>query len=291
MNINDVIQQNKTKKRGRPRKNLCVGNKQKVDKKSDLIEEDIIIHLPISSQEINDEKIDGLELIKTECNEDAQQTTESISSDENQNNVKYQDLLNTLKEKDKLIAELTEKLSMHENKTNVSTAVVRGINIHQISPVLDTNSDGNIIIPEHTEISCLWDTCAINGIPCFLPERYYDNKFYVIGCFCSLNCAVSYNLQLDDCKTSERYSLLKWMYKKTNDVLIPAPSCQILDKYGGKVTIEDYRKNLISCQKDFRIMMPPMACIYQTLEERIYKTQSHRPQNNVIDAMKHKTKK
>ena len=81
MNINDVIvqavQNNSTKgrKRGRPRKNSVIPTKAKTYiEPSKTIEEDIILHLPLSKRDVEEQKIydsnnDGMELIKTECNE------------------------------------------------------------------------------------------------------------------------------------------------------------------------------------------------------------------------------
>jgi hypothetical protein len=296
MNINDVIVQNKARKRGRPRKNSILPTKSKSqhDKKSDIIEEDIIIHFPISSKEVNNEKVNGFELIQTECNEDASSSDTDLTDDESsENNKSRQQLLNIIKEKDKIIAELEEKLILSNDTTECSHSIPKNVKLYPLNVPFDTSTDDNIIVPEYTNKACLWDTCEINGVPCFLPDKYYDGKFYVVGWFCSLNCATAYNLHLDDFKVSERYSLLKLLYGKTQDSIEPSPSYRILDKFGGKISIDDYRKNLNKCDKEYRIIMPPMTCVYQTLEERIHKPVRGKPgreKNTIIDAMKHKAK-
>lgn len=297
MNINDVISQtnkNKARKRGRPRKNSTIPTKSNGprDKKNEMIEEDIILHFPLSSQDINKEQVNGFELIQTECNEDANSTESNLSENEDSEKT-YQQLLNVIKEKDKIINDLESKLMVSSEALESVPIIAKDVKLYSIDTPFDKNDKGNIIVPEYTDKACLWDTCEIGGVPCFLPDKYYDGTFYVVGLFCSLNCAVAYNLSLDDFKISERYSLLKWMYGKTQEKISPSPPCRVLTKFGGIVSIDDYRKNLHKCEKDYRIILPPMACISQTLEERhrvpVKRCSGHQ-QNNIIDAMKHKKK-
>ncbi len=92
-----------------------------------------------------------------------------------------------------------------------------------------------------TNLCCLWDSCKIKGVPVFLPFKYLGGVFYVKLWFCSLNCACAYNIRLNDSDTSNRYSLLKMMYNHYNNI-DPAPSILKLKKYGGKMSIEEYRQ-------------------------------------------------
>jgi hypothetical protein len=296
MNINDVIVQNKARKRGRPRKNsvLLLKTKSSHDKKSEPVDEDIIIHFPFSSKEVNDEKVNGFEIIQTECNENISSDSDLTDIDSCENNKSCQQLQNLINEKDKIIAELEAKLNMSNDTTECTQTIMKNIKLYPLDVPFDKSSDESIIVPEHTDKACLWDTCEIHGTPYFLPDKHYDGKFYVIGWFCSLNCAVAYNLNMDDFKISERYSLLKLLYGKTQETINPSPPYRILDKFGGKITIDDYRENLSGCEKEYRIIMPPMTYVYQTLEERIKRqTGSRDPhrRNTIIDAMKHKANK
>ena len=271
MDINDVIVQNKIKKRGRPRKNCVTSTKIKIpsEKKTENTEEDIIIHFPISSKEINNEKINGFELIETECNESISSSETDLSDDDSERT--RQQLLNIIKEKDKIISDLEDKLTSANSNNTPQTVISKNVKIYPIENYLNKTIDGNIIIPEHTTKACLWDTCKINGIPCFLPDKHFEDKYYVVGMFCSLNCAIAYNINLGDFRINERFSLLKLLYSKTHEIIHPSPPCRVLEKYGGKITIEEYRNNLTKCEKEYRIIMPPMACINQTLEERLRK--------------------
>lgn len=293
MNINDVIVQNKARKRGRPRKNSIVPMKTKSvhDKMSEHIDEDIIIHFPISSKEVTDGKVNGFELIQTECNTDAP-LSDDLSDTDVEDEKTRQQLLTLIKEKDQIISELELKLSLTPSASDLAHSISKSVKLYPFDSPFDKAHENECVVPEYTTKACLWDTCEINGVPCFLPDKYYDGKYFVTGMFCSLNCAVAYNLSLDDYKVSERYSLLKSLYGKTQETIEPSPAYRILDKFGGKISIGDYRKNLHMCEKEYRIIMPPMTFVCQTLEERIHKPlyKKNTAKNTIIDAMKYKGK-
>lgn len=131
--------------------------------------------------------------------------------------------------------------------------------------------NGNILIDNPTNVVCWWCTYNFDTIPCFLPEKYVDGVFYVIGCFCSFNCAVSYNLNLNDYKTWERYSLINKMYNlihKKNELIQMAPPRETLKKFGGTISIEEFRTTSLTCIKEFRLVFPPMVPIIPFIEER-----------------------
>lgn len=116
------------------------------------------------------------------------------------------------------------------------------------SPFEETD---NIIINKPTKLRCLWDHCKINDQPYFLPTKYHNGIFYAQKWFCSLNCACAYNLNSHDTNISEKNSLLKFMYNYPKQIE-PAPSILKLDKYGGELSIEEYRKKY--CQDKVKIM-------------------------------------
>ena len=76
------------------------------------------------------------------------------------------------------------------------------------------NANNDKTWPESTNIYCWWCCHPFNGPPCAVPEYYRKERFYVNGCFCSFNCAASYNFSKNDNNMRERYSLLNLMYKK-----------------------------------------------------------------------------
>ena len=140
--------------------------------------------------------------------------------------------------------------------------------------LFDTNQ--NKFIPKKTDLCCWWCTCQFNTFPTYLPEKYSENKFYVSGCFCSFNCAGAYNLSLADNKIWDRYSLLKLMYYMINknkissigdiDINIAGPK-ELLDKYGGPMTIEEYRKNSKILGREYHKLIPPFIPVNSGFEE------------------------
>ena len=110
-------------------------------------------------------------------------------------------------------------------------------------------------------------TFEINDIPYFLPDQIKDGKFYIIGWFCSLNCAVAYNIKLNDEKVLERISLVKYMYGINGEEHItPSPNILVLKKFGGILDINNYRNNLNKL-KSSRIVYKPMICNSPMFEE------------------------
>ena len=256
MDINDVIiSSNKMRKRGRPRKTK---SQQKATQEREDIksanDDDIIVCFPITSQDLVDAK-----LRREDLNISSQLSDIKQPSDEDDNDVE-------------------------DTKTHDVISDRRGLKICPIKFPVDNINDDGTIVPSYTERACLWDTCKIRGIPCFLPDSFYDDNFYVVGMFCSLNCAVAYNIQLNDYKVNERYSLLKVLYGKTHENIEPAPSYQVLMKFGGMLSIKEYRQKLIAGDTEYRLISPPMTHISQSWEERIRRLPNTSPKRpSIVD--------
>ena len=116
--------------------------------------------------------------------------------------------------------------------------------------LFDTNGDK--CIPKLTTICCWHDTEQFDTFPVFIPQKYYAGKFYVFGCFCSFNCACAYNLSLKDGDVLTRHSNLIRLFYEVNknkienikDVEInPAGRKEKLKKFGGSMTISEFREN------------------------------------------------
>jgi hypothetical protein len=134
----------------------------------------------------------------------------------------------------------------------------------------------NKLTPLKTNICCWWCTYNFDCLPTYLPEKYFENKFYVSGCFCSFNCAGAYNLNISDNKVWERYSLLKLLYYLVNkdkilsindiEINISGPK-ELLEKYGGPMKIEDFRKNSKIIGREYHKLIPPFLPMNYGFEE------------------------
>ncbi len=127
--------------------------------------------------------------------------------------------------------------------------------------------------PDQTNIHCWWCCHPFEGPPCCLPEYLRRDKFYVSGCFCTFNCAASYNFSKNDHLVWERYTLLNLMYKKlygTHFVKIDmAPPRESLKMFGGYLTIEEFRDHCMKQDRGFQVVKPPLISIIPKIEENL----------------------
>lgn len=113
------------------------------------------------------------------------------------------------------------------------------INQKNIDKIEIININNNL----HNEIniSCWWCTYEIEKNNYYhIPDRYDDLTYYVYGYFCSPNCAMAFNLDEDDYKSTIRNALIEKLYEHN---LRPADDWKLLQKFGGNMLIEDFRKN------------------------------------------------
>ena len=190
---------------------------------------------------------------------------------------------NTYVSTNKLLKELNKKDEIIEKLNNIIHEFNN--NLPQVSPIKkdltslpkDINlvniKDNQTIICEKTDIVCWWDTHNFDTIPWFLPDRYCNNTFYVFGCFCSPNCALAYNLNMNDSRIHIRTSLLKkldsYIYDKSelSENITASFKPEILKKFGGPMDIVEYRSNTSLLKKEIKINIPPIIHIKTIVEE------------------------
>jgi len=262
-NYDNKIKIDSQKKRGRPRKNLYLDKTTtKSSEKKEITneEKDIILHLPVflpkgtktnnKSSENSDEKSEenssdsevsdsedknDTVLSVSDSDESSDESSESSESFEDSMDYKklYKKELDENKKKDTLIKTLKEEKS--RNSSNIfDSEIQKDLKIRPINLNLIDNNTNKLIENKKTDICCWWCTYQFDTDPCFIPEKYYNEKYYVFGCFCSFNCAASYNLNINDYKVMERYALLKKLYNINLDKKSKlAPPKEVLTKYGG----------------------------------------------------------
>jgi hypothetical protein len=295
------INETEKKKRGRPKKtnqmiNLLPKFKVIPEKKVESDEEDeIILHLPITKAElleinsskysINDivenknmsESISENKINNSVCNDnklDNNKPDNNKPDDNKLNDIKPNDnyikqlgmIIKKLKEENEELKKyLNDITPMYNTEVKVYPINLKLFDIHQ-----------NKLIPIKTTICCWWCTYQFDNLPTYLPEKYSNDIFHVSGCFCSLNCAGSYNLSLNDDKVWERYSLLKLLYYMINieninsindiEINISGPK-ELLEKYGGPLKIEEYRKNSKILGREYHKLIPPFLPLNFGFEE------------------------
>ena len=279
------------KKRGRKPKNMDTGVGK--HKKSVITEENeqIILHLPIRTTDLdnddgtetkNDVKESETEMKSifedknitkkknkkvVEVENEAEEET-SIDSDEIdsscQSCVKLKSKIKLLKMKQRNLSKI-----IAENKSYEKERKVVKLDINLID-----NTTKQLKTFDKTNIACWWCTYNFDCMPFFIPDSYdaNTNAYNVFGCFCSVNCALAYNVKMNDYKIWDRHNLIVMLYKtifgKEEKVeLSPAPPKECLERYGGYMTIEKFRENSINLTKEYRLLIPPMSSIMSYIEE------------------------
>jgi len=287
INNNDNID-NTQKKRGRPRKNLFLDKSTKNSDKKEITneEKDIILHLPVFMPKTKKEYESELD---SESNDDTVLSI-SESEDESENDYKklYKEQIAINNKKDIYIEKLKELKDGTKTSEIFDSDIQKDLIKHPIKLKLIDNNTMKIIEQHRTDICCWWCTYNFDTYACFIPEKFYNDTYYVFGCFCSFNCAASYNLSMNDYKVMERYALIKKLYnynaEKRNKL---APPKEVLQKYGGIVTIESYRQNFITCDKNYRINLPPLVSLNHVIEEiTIEKNENKDSHANIVDLKK-----
>lgn len=314
-NINNIENITK-RRRGRPKKKekekLEKSSVKKVEEKVDIIKknkisginEELLLHLNITMNDIqkyskfdltvtNDFKDDTTEYDMSDivpCNNtdksnimpnpifvsnDIINTNSSSSSDDYDYDNYNKKLVDIIKEKDIVISSLKDKICelesvVNKNIPNMNNSLMK-MDVDIISLV-----DGKSVLLEKTDVACWWCTYNFNTCPCFIPEKYTQSEIHIFGCFCSFNCAIAYNMNINDYKVWDRHSLIKTVWRKyinnskdiTGDITT-APNRECLTKFGGIIDINCYRTATITNHQNFMLIMPPMKSILPYIEENV----------------------
>jgi len=139
------------------------------------------------------------------------------------------------------------------------------------------NSFNNSIITESDNLNIkntselCWNCCEpLNNCIYSIPLIYKNNIFYVYGDFCCLECGLRYardtfdsNKYLEIFTYTNLYN--KEMYNNDKTINV-APHRLMLKKFGGKLTIDEYRENNIKYGKN-TLTIPIGTQLYHTFDE------------------------
>ena len=153
--------------------------------------------------------------------------------------------------------------------------------------------------------NCCWNCChEYTNMTISIPHKYIKEIFYINGNFCSYECAARYIFDTyNGTEMWNKYSLLNFYYNtslcKRGLRVKPAPSKLLLHKYGGKLSINEYRKLLTTNNQYFNVYLPPIIPIshdeycYEGKiknndmngELRLYRKKPMSNKNNIYDTM------
>lgn len=269
------------KKRGRPRKNLDNVQHNKVIKPKKLVpkkeeDDDLLLHLRIYDDSLSEKNkftmhddSDGSydsSKINTIIPLSDQEDTSSDDAD-----INVSDLLKELKKKDQVIKKLRETLDEYKN-TNIDNSVFATKDVkksYNDLKLIDISSKKQIIA-DKTDICCWYDSEKFDNIPFHIVDKYTNDTYYVFGCFCSVECALAYNLALGDSRTNIRNALTRSLCYKIfgeNIQINIAWKKELLKKFGGPMTIDEFRNKSLLCKKDIKMNIPPLMPMIAVIEE------------------------
>lgn len=287
-----------SKRRGRRPKKILENVNTSVDEADNTTNETkndsaIILKLKIDPAKLDINK-DTKEKEKKEKEKDESNSENSSSEGMFRNDIPNDNICFKCAKNEKALAVIKSKLDKYEKKNKLDK--ISRIHYNKLDFISYTT--GKKINIKKTGIRCWWDTHKFNTLPCFLPELFHNGTYHVTGCFCSFNCALAYNLYyLKDSKIYHRKSLTHKLYREmhglTPDDLIEikeAPRKEILDDYGGDMTIEEFRASF-DLKNEYTVFIPPLRPINMIIEERNTHADDDNDKDFVLKRNKPLTKK
>ena len=131
-------------------------------------------------------------------------------------------------------------------------------------------TDINIYESKFSNSKCWWCKHGFESKSLGMPTCYMNKKFMLEGNFCSFNCMLSYSIDLKDNEHWKRKSLIKYFYYKTfgeYKTIYPAPHWKSLIDFGGPLTIDNFRDELILHSKEYILLEPPIIPRTTYIEE------------------------
>jgi hypothetical protein len=126
-------------------------------------------------------------------------------------------------------------------------------------------------LPDSVDTSCFWCTECFEWQPTIIPEREDKGVYKVYGNFCSPECALAFLLEeiIDPHVRWERMALLHRMYSELyTDRIFPSPPRQSLKKFGGPMSVDQFRATAKAKQVRVDIQLPPLVSILGTMDTK-----------------------
>lgn len=126
--------------------------------------------------------------------------------------------------------------------------------------------------PESSDLACVWCTEPFDTLPILVPYRYdrRRRKLLVLpNVCCSLSCCKSYLLHTQRQNAAELCGVLSQIARSCfgwQGHIPPAPPVQALRKFGGYMSLEEFRKK--SATHVCMLKLPPMMMTQVVVEEK-----------------------
>jgi hypothetical protein len=130
-----------------------------------------------------------------------------------------------------------------DNSTFISRPLVLNVDNFGATADFTMLSDINTDWPSSSTACCYWCCHTFDGMPFGIPIKFVDNKFYLQGNYCSLECSAAYNFSNNNGKKWDVYHLITLFAIKCNIAgsIRCAPSPRVLKMFGGNMSIAEFR--------------------------------------------------
>tara|TARA_B100001094_G_scaffold273258_1_gene279558 strand:- start:2517 stop:3194 length:678 start_codon:yes stop_codon:yes gene_type:complete len=138
-------------------------------------------------------------------------------------------------------SKITDNLIVKLNKFKEETTVIEPFNN------IESNIETSVGDTQENKSEVCWNCChPFHNLIYGIPVKYIDGIFYIYGDFCSLECCARYSVE-NYPRNYEIISLINLYSNKMCGVkdrkVEIAPNRLLLKKFGGNLTIEEYRSN------------------------------------------------
>lgn len=126
-------------------------------------------------------------------------------------------------------------------------------------------------LPTKTDVACFWCCETFDSRPCVVPIVITDKVWSVYGNFCTPHCASAYVLAdlLDTHVRWERLALLHRLYAAyCGGRIYPSPKREVLERFGGPMKSQDFRKICEERKIRADVHLPPMVSILASMDTK-----------------------
>jgi hypothetical protein len=126
-------------------------------------------------------------------------------------------------------------------------------------------------LPIKTDVACFWCCETFESRPCVVPTVINDGVWSVYGNFCTPHCASAYVLAdlLDTHVRWERLALLHRLYAAyCGGRIYPSPKREVLERFGGPMKTQDFRKMCEDRKIRADVHLPPMVSILASMDTK-----------------------
>lgn len=247
----------KKRGRGRPRK-IKTADSKKIEiesDESDIENEKLILHLPISSKKTKDTILSSRYI-----SDDNEETDDEEDDDD----------IKSLRKKIKILKKMLEEQKKQINDIKYKENMKSSVKEYKIvDNVKVLTKEGEKFNSKKSNMPCWWDGQKFNTYPWYLPDRYNEKKkcYYGIGPFCSPECALAYNEELNDTRIEIRRVLLhKYVSDTTGEDVKIEPALKREVYFGGVYTLEQFRDKNTFYKKKIKTKIPPVIPLITQVE-------------------------